>query len=181
MAITSSGSSTGSASALAIESGAGRHQAASAPASPVTRVGDPVAWRGRRLDSEEGGGRASRSARCGLPALAKAGITKPLRVWHGLRHTALTHEAAVNSQSYVQMRAGHSQGAITERYVHAAQVAHPGAADRSEERIFAAVEAAEVPSSVPISTSEATSGAGEAAFPGSSQLPGLDSNQQPSG
>jgi integrase len=61
------------------------------------------------------------------PALARAKITKPFRTWHGLRHTALTHEAAVNPQAYVQMRAGHAQGSITERYIHAAQVAFPGA------------------------------------------------------
>jgi integrase len=80
------------------------------------------------------------------PALAKAKITKPFRVWHDLRHTALTHNAAVNPQAYVQMRAGHSNGSITERYVHAAQVAFPGAAERGEERIFGAV-AGPVPSS----------------------------------
>jgi integrase len=57
-----------------------------------------------------------------------------------LRHTALTHEAAVNPQAYVQMRAGHSSGSITERYVHAAQVAFPGAAERAENRIFSAVD-----------------------------------------
>src|SRR6266536_2302405 len=56
-----------------------------------------------------------------------------------LRHTALTHEAAVNPAAYVQMRAGHSNGSITERYVHAAQVGFPGAAERGEARIFAAV------------------------------------------
>jgi hypothetical protein len=39
----------------------------------------------------------------------------------------------------VQARAGHSQYAITERYVHAAQVAFPGAADRAEERLFGEV------------------------------------------
>jgi hypothetical protein len=39
---------------------------------------------------------------------------------------ALTHEAAAgNPQAYIQMRAGHSQGAITERYIHAAQVHSP--------------------------------------------------------
>jgi integrase len=102
------------------------------------------------------------------PALAKAGITKPFRAWHGLRHTALTHEAAVNSQSYVQMRAGHSQGAITERYVHASQVAHPGAADRGEERIFSAVEAGPVPSSVPDSPPADSDQSGDGAFAGSS-------------
>jgi integrase len=74
------------------------------------------------------------------PALAKANITKPFRAWHGLRHTALTHEAAVNPQAWVQMRAGHSQGSITERYIHAAQVAFPGAAQRGEDRIFSATD-----------------------------------------
>ena len=34
----------------------------------------------------------------------------------------------MNSQVYVQRRAGHSNGSITERYVHAAQVALTGAA-----------------------------------------------------
>jgi integrase len=75
------------------------------------------------------------------PALAKAGIAKPFRVWHDLRHTALTHEAAAgNPAVYVQWKAGHSQGSITERYLHAAQVLFPGAAARGEARLFAAVE-----------------------------------------
>ncbi|MGH7188950.1 MAG: tyrosine-type recombinase/integrase [Acetobacteraceae bacterium] len=71
------------------------------------------------------------------PALAKAGIKKPVRPFHDLRHTSLTYTAAAdNPQIYVQARAGHSQGAITERYMHAAQVQFPGAAERSEQRIF---------------------------------------------
>jgi integrase len=75
------------------------------------------------------------------PALKKAGITKPFRPWHDLRHTALTHEAAVgNPQAYVQLKAGHSQGSITERYIHAAQVLFPGAAAKAEERMFGTVE-----------------------------------------
>lgn len=74
-------------------------------------------------------------------ALKRAAITKPFRPWHDLRHTALTHEAAAgNPQAYVQMRAGHSQGAITERYIHAAQVLFPGAAERGESRTFAALD-----------------------------------------
>jgi integrase len=73
------------------------------------------------------------------PALKAAGIERRFRPWHDLRHTALTHEAAVNPAAYVQMRAGHSNGSITERYVHAAQVAFPGAAERGEARIFAEV------------------------------------------
>jgi hypothetical protein len=38
------------------------------------------------------------------------------------------------------MKAGHSQGAITERYIHAAAVMFPGVADKAEARLFAAVE-----------------------------------------
>ena len=71
------------------------------------------------------------------PALKRAGITKPFRPFHDLRHTALTHEAAAgNPMSYIQLKAGHSQSAITERYIHAAQVLYPGAAERGEERMF---------------------------------------------
>jgi integrase len=71
------------------------------------------------------------------PALKRAGITKPFRPWHDLRHTALTHEAAAgNPQAYVQLKAGHSQGTITERYIHAAQVLFPGAAAKGESRMF---------------------------------------------
>ena len=76
------------------------------------------------------------------PALARAGIEKPFRPFHDLRHTSLTHAAAAgNPQIYVQARAGHSQGSITERYMHAAQVLFPGAAERSEIRMFGSPEA----------------------------------------
>jgi hypothetical protein len=37
---------------------------------------------------------------------------------------------------YVQLKAGHSQSATTERYIHAAQVLFPGAAARAEARMF---------------------------------------------
>jgi integrase len=71
------------------------------------------------------------------PALIRAGIEKPFRPFHDLRHTSLTHAAAAgNPQIYVQARAGHSHGSITERYMHAAQVLFPGAAAKSEERMF---------------------------------------------
>lgn len=71
------------------------------------------------------------------PALTRSGIEKPFRPFHDLRHTSLTHAAAAgNPQIYVQARAGHSQGSITERYMHAAQVLFPGAAARSERRMF---------------------------------------------
>ena len=80
----------------------------------------------------------SKLARCYLrPALKRAGIERPFRPFHDLRHTALTHEAAAgNPMAYVQLKAGHSQSAITERYIHAAQVLFPGAAARGEARMF---------------------------------------------
>ncbi len=63
---------------------------------------------------------------------------KPFRPWHDLRPTALTHAAAAaNPQPYVQLKAGHSQRTITERYIHAAQVLFPGAAEKAETRMFA--------------------------------------------
>ena len=71
------------------------------------------------------------------PALNAAGITKPFRPFHDLRHTALTHDAAAgNPLSYIQMKAGHSQTSITEKYIHAAQIQFKGAAARGEERMF---------------------------------------------
>lgn len=60
-------------------------------------------------------------------------MEKRFRPFHDLRHTSLTHTAAAgNPHIYVQARAGHSQGSITERYMHAAQVLFPGAAEKSE-------------------------------------------------
>ena len=38
----------------------------------------------------------------------------------------------------MQLKAGHSQGSITERYINAAQVLFPGAASRGEERMVGA-------------------------------------------
>ena len=38
--------------------------------------------------------------------------------------------------AYVQLKAGHSQSGITERYIHAAQVLFPGAAARGEARLY---------------------------------------------
>jgi integrase len=80
----------------------------------------------------------SKLAHCYLrPALKRAGIVKPFRPFHDLRHTALTHEAAAgNPMAYVQLKAGHSQSAITERYIHAAQISFPGAAVRGERNMM---------------------------------------------
>lgn len=71
-------------------------------------------------------------------ALDKAGISKAFRVWHGLRHTALTETAAAGVPSmYVQARAGHAHGSTTERYLHAARTAYPDLGDLAEARLFA--------------------------------------------
>jgi hypothetical protein len=70
-------------------------------------------------------------------ALTEAGITKPFRPFHDLRHTSLTHTAAAgNPTIYVQARAGHAHASITERYLHATQTQFPDAVERSEQRIF---------------------------------------------
>jgi integrase len=76
------------------------------------------------------------------PALKAAGIEKPLQPWHGLRHTALTFYATTGEVTppMVQARAGHSQYAITERYVHAAEVVVAGIIERTEERLLGPVE-----------------------------------------
>ncbi|HET8893785.1 MAG TPA: tyrosine-type recombinase/integrase [Gaiellaceae bacterium] len=70
-------------------------------------------------------------------ALHTAGISKPFRPYHDLRHTALTHDAAAgNPLTYIQHKAGHSQTQITERYIHAAQTQFAGAAERAERRMY---------------------------------------------
>jgi integrase len=70
------------------------------------------------------------------PALRAAGITKPFRAFHDLRHTSLTHDAAAgNPHTYIQHKAGHSQGSITERYIHAAQTSFTGAPGQLEARL----------------------------------------------
>ena len=74
-------------------------------------------------------------------AITKAGIERTIRPCHDLRHTALTHDAAAgNAAVYVQARAGHAQATMTERYVHAAQVAFPGAAEKAEARLLSGVD-----------------------------------------
>lgn len=88
---------------------------------------------GTPLDPSKLGGYARK-------AYKRAKIEKSVQPWHGLRHTALTFDAAVGSpNAYVQSRAGHSQFAVTERYIHAAQVAFPGAAELAEGRLFGAI------------------------------------------
>lgn len=59
-----------------------------------------------------------------------------------LRYEGVLREeevAAGNPAVYVQARAGPAQATMTERHVHAAQVAFPGAAERAEDRVVAGV------------------------------------------
>lgn len=72
-------------------------------------------------------------------AIRQAGITKPFRPWHGLRHTALTETAAAGIPAmFVQAKAGHAQGSTTERYLHAAKTNYPDMAGLAEARLFSA-------------------------------------------
>jgi integrase len=51
-----------------------------------------------------------------LLAYRRAGIMKKVMPLHSLRHTRLTYEAAAgNPQAYIQLKAGHSDGRMTER------------------------------------------------------------------
>ena len=70
-------------------------------------------------------------------AYKRAALDKPVRPWHGLRHTALTETAAADVPAmYVQAKAGHAQGSTTERSLHAAKTAYPDAAELAEARLF---------------------------------------------
>ena len=102
----------------------------------------------------------SKLTRFARKAFKTAAIEKPFRLWHGLRHTALTETAAAGIPAiFVQEKAGHAQRSTTERYLHASKTSFPGAAELAEARLF-------------------TAGGTNS---GTKKLPGLDSNQQPSG
>jgi integrase len=70
-------------------------------------------------------------------AIKQAGVSKPFRPWHGLRHTALTETAAAGVPAmFVQAKAGHAQGSTTERYLDAAKSSYPNMAELAEARMF---------------------------------------------
>jgi len=70
-------------------------------------------------------------------ALKAAGITKKLRQFHDLRHTAITNDAATGSSPIAVMtKAGHSNIAVTKRYMHLAGVVFRDEAARLEERLL---------------------------------------------
>lgn len=71
-------------------------------------------------------------------ALAAAGVSKTLRPFHDLRHTAITNDAAAGSSAIAVMtKAGHSNMATTQRYLHLAGVVFREEADALERRLLA--------------------------------------------
>jgi integrase len=112
------------AAALEEQFKAGRYQAADCVVFCHPALGTP-------LDASKLTGYARK-------AFATAGIAKPFRPWHGLRHTALTETAAAGVPAmFVQAKAGHAQGSTTERYLHATKTVYPDAAELAEARLFA--------------------------------------------
>jgi integrase len=70
-------------------------------------------------------------------ALARAEITRRVRPFHDLRHTAITHEAAAgNAPAAIQARAGHADYSTTQRYIHLAGVVFREEAERAEARVL---------------------------------------------
>ena len=121
-------------------------------------------------------------------ALARAGIEGPFRPWHGLRHTGLTYDAAANGKEHTQTRAGHAQASMTEKYVHmaalidgAADTVFPEAAARSERLVFSGLDGSGTKFGTNSTPGSPPSEAESASTQGVQKLPGLDSNQQPSG
>ena len=70
-------------------------------------------------------------------ALAVAGVTKALRPFHDLRHTAITNDAAAGSSPIAVMtKAGHANMATTKRYLHLAGAVFRDEADALEQRLL---------------------------------------------
>jgi integrase len=70
-------------------------------------------------------------------ALHRADITRRVRPFHDLRHTAITHEAAAeNAPAAIQARAGHADYSTTQRYIHLAGVVFREEAERAEARVL---------------------------------------------
>jgi integrase len=70
-------------------------------------------------------------------ALKAAGVTKKLRQFHDLRHTAITNDAATGSSPIAVMtKAGHANIATTKRYMHLAGVVFRDEAEALERRLL---------------------------------------------
>jgi integrase len=70
-------------------------------------------------------------------ALGAASVTKRLRPFHDLRHTAITNDAAAGSSPIAVMtKAGHANMSTTKRYLHLAGVVLRDEADALEQRLL---------------------------------------------
>jgi integrase len=69
-------------------------------------------------------------------ALYASGVSKKLRAFHDLRHTAITNDAAAGSSPIAVMaKAGHADMGTTKRYLHLAAVVFRDEADALERRL----------------------------------------------
>ena len=71
-------------------------------------------------------------------AMTSAGVAGPIRAFHDLRHTAITHDAAAGSSEIAVMaKAGHRNMARTRTYLHLAGRVFRAEAERLEHRLLA--------------------------------------------
>jgi integrase len=67
--------------------------------------------------------------------LRRAGISRPVRPFHDMRHTAITNEAASgNSPLAIMKHAGHNDFKTTQRYIDLAGITFREEAERAEQR-----------------------------------------------
>ena len=70
-------------------------------------------------------------------ALDRAEITRRVRPFDDLRHTAITYEAAAGSApAAIHARAGHADYSTTQRYIHLAGVVFREEAERAEASVL---------------------------------------------
>ena len=148
-----------------------------------SRSSSPHAVPGARLDrvlprGARDAARPVEADRYARKALTRPGMPEPFRPWHGLRHTALTETAAAGVPAmFVQAKAGHAQGSTTERYLHADRTSYPDAAELAEARLFGL----RYQIRYQVAANHIIRERKSPALAGLFSLPGLDSNQQPSG
>jgi integrase len=75
-------------------------------------------------------------------ALKRAKVDKPLRPFQGIRHSALTNDAASGMDPMALMtRAGHSSFKTTQGYIHLAGELFPQEVEQAAARKFGSVQA----------------------------------------
>jgi integrase len=95
----------------------------------------PVGYAGR-------GGRLPGRQEVRTAGCKRAGVDKPLRPFHGIRHSALTNDAASGMDPIALMtRAGHSSFKATQEYIHLAGELFPREVAQAAARKFGHVQA----------------------------------------